>query len=148
MIASGLRMDTNLPDAVFNNAIQEGALFHAKALLGEKHFNEALSFEGALLNGGEVDDPKGETHFIAGLKTTLVYFAYVSLLRHNIVATSFGSVQKTDEYSTNVNPMEQIKYFETIARQFLREIAECKGWRLQTGGYFTTTAPVGKGATK
>lgn len=136
-MAMGFRIGRDIPQATVELAIETAELYYIQPSINPEQFEELrqLPATSALLVGGLFVDTDNNSHFIAGLKKGIAHIAYAELLRMNINATTFGSVQKNDEYSTNVDPREQIKYFLAVGTQYVREVCELSGykWHAQTG---------------
>lgn len=130
----GFRIARDIPQATVELAIETAELYYLQPSLKSSEFAALKELEptAVLIAGGLFVDDKGESHYIAGLKKGIAHIAYAELLRMNINATTFGSVQKSDEYSTNVNPVEQIKYFLSVGLQYVREVCELAGYKFST----------------
>ena len=137
IMAMGFRIGRDIPQSTVELAIETAELYYIQPSINPEQFEELrqLPATSALLVGGLFVDTDNKSHFIAGLKKGIAHIAYAELLRMNINATTFGSVQKNDEYSTNVDPREQIKYFLAVGTQYVREVCELSGykWHAQTG---------------
>ena len=137
IMAYGFRTGADIPRATVELAIEAAELYYLQPSISGNNFAElvALPATSVLLVGGLYVDAKGDSHWIAGLKKGLAYIAYAELLRMNINATTFGSVQKTDEYSQNVDPKEQIRYFLSVGLRYVREVCDLSGykWNAITG---------------
>lgn len=90
-----------------------------------------LPADSVLVVGGEYVYPDGKKAAVAGLKKGIAHIAFAELLRMNIAATTFGSVQKEDDYSTNVDPKEQIRYFLAVGTQYVRQVCDILGMKMQ-----------------
>lgn len=85
-----------------------------------------------LIIGGVVNG-----RFVVGARVAIASICYAHLLTNNICATTFGSVQKTDEHSQNVNPFALARKAYNEGREMLRTICDVKGWKLNKGvGFF------------
>lgn len=137
IISMGFRIGNDVKQATVELAIETAELYYVQPSIDPAEFVELtqLPATSVLLVGGLYVDSDEKSHFIAGLKKGLAFIAYAELLRMNINATTFGSVQKNDEYSVNVDPREQIKYFLAVGLQYVREVCELSGykWHAQTG---------------
>lgn len=133
----GFRIGNDIKQPTVELAIETAELYYLQPSVKPSEFVELtqLPATSVLLVGGMYVDSDGKNHFVAGLKKGIAHIAYAELLRMNINATTFGSVQKNDEYSTNVDPREQIKYFLAVGTQYVREVCELSGyqWHAQTG---------------
>ena len=133
----GFRIGNDIKQPTVELAIETAELYYLQPSVKPSEFIELteLPATSVLLVGGLYVDDNGSSHYIAGLKKGLAHIAYAELLRININATTFGSVQKNDEYSVNVDPKEQIKYFLAVGLQYVREVCELSGyqWHAQTG---------------
>lgn len=136
IIGYGFRIGSDVKQATVELAIEAAELYYLQPSLSDEDFNtlEAIDENDPRMKGG-VYTHDGKTVRLAGLKKGLAYIAYGELLRMNINATTFGSVQKEDEYSVNVDPKEQIRYFVTVGLRYVRQVCEVCGMRMhaQTG---------------
>ena len=69
---------------------------------------------------------KGDDTY-SGLLRGLEYIAVSHLLMNDAFASSFGTVQKKDDNSYNVDPWRLGKEYETIGRTIVREYADMVG---------------------
>ena len=133
----GFRIGRDIPQTTVELAIETAELYYIQPSINPEQYEELrqLPATSALIVGGLFVDTDNKSHYIAGLKKGIAHIAYAELLRMNINATTFGSVQKNDDYSTNVDPREQIKYFLAVGTQYVREVCELSGykWHAQTG---------------
>lgn len=136
-MAMGFRIGRDIPQTTVELAIETAELYYIQPSINPEQYEELrqLPATSALIVGGLFVDTDNKSHYIAGLKKGIAHIAYAELLRMNINATTFGSVQKNDDYSTNVDPREQIKYFLAVGTQYVREVCELSGykWHAQTG---------------
>lgn len=134
IMALGFRIGTDIKQATVELAIEAAELYYLAPSLTDDQYNAILALDGdnALIAGGTYTDDDGGTHVVAGLKKALAYIAYAELLRMNINATTFGSVQKNDEFSTNVDPKEQIHYFLAVGLQYMRKVCDLLGYKMQS----------------
>lgn len=145
IMAMGFRIARDIPQTSVELAIETAEMYYLQPSIKATEFAELVDMDATavLIAGGLFVDGQGVSHYIAGLKKGLAHIAFAELLRMNINATTFGSVQKTDEYSTNVDPKEQIKYFLSVGLRYIREVCELAGYTFeaQTGvnreSYFT-----------
>lgn len=137
IMAMGFRIGRDVPQATVELAIETAELYYLQPSLKAQDFVALRDLEptAVLIAGGLFVEDDGTQHFIAGLKKGLAHIAYAELLRMNINATTFGSVQKNDEFSVNVNPTEQIRYFLAVGLRYVREVCELSGYSFeaQTG---------------
>lgn len=133
IMTMGFRIGRDVQQATVELAIEAAELYYVQPSLRGADFAALCEMDAAavLIAGGMFVDDKGDKHFIAGLKKGIAYIAYAELLRMNIAATTFGSVQKSDEFSTNVDPREQIKYCLAVGTQYVREVCELAGYSYQ-----------------
>ncbi len=133
----GFRIGSDIKQETVTLAIETAEQYYLKPSLDADVYNaiRELSDTAVLLAGGLYVNEDGDSFFIVGLKKALAFIAYGELLRMNINATTFGSVQKNDEYSQNVDPSKQIQYFVTVGLQYMREACEAAGYKIhgQTG---------------
>lgn len=131
LLNSGLDISEELSDYKLTMAIQTAEQYIVKNRLGELYSEiEANPTEYyTTINGGTVTIDDKEYN-VTGLKYAIYHLAYSYLIRQNITSTIFGSVQKKDDYSSNVNGTE-IKdfaiYHNEIAMAYLNEIATAYG---------------------
>lgn len=145
IMTMGFRIGGDIKQSTVDLAIETAELYYLQPSLSDEDYNTlaGLSATDPLVKGG-VYTHDGKSVTVAGLKKALAHIAYAELLRMNISATTFGSVQKDDEYSTNVDPREQIRYFVTVGLRYVRQVCDVLGMRLhsQTGvareTYYTT----------
>lgn len=137
IMAMGFRIGTDIKEATVELAIEAAEMYYIAPSLEAGGYDvlATLDTDSALVKGGTYTDDDGVKHHIAGLLKGIGYIAYAELLRMNISATTFGSVQKSDEYSENVDPREQIRYFLAVGMQYVRQVCALAGlsWRAQTG---------------
>lgn len=69
---------------------------------------------------------KGDDTY-SGLLRGLEYIAVSHLLMNDAFASTFGTVQKKDDNSYNVDPWRLGKEYETIGRTIVREYADMVG---------------------
>lgn len=69
---------------------------------------------------------KGDDTF-SGLLRGLEYIAVSHLLQNDAFASTFGTIQKKDENSYNVDPWKLSKEYETIGRTIVRQYADMVG---------------------
>lgn len=137
MMSYGFRIGNDVRRETVELAIETAEQYYLKPSIEASAYEAIREMDdtAVLLSGGLYVDSAGGSHFIVGLKKAVAFVAYAELLRMNINATTFGSVQKNDDYSQNVNPSEHIKYFITVGLQYMREacdVAEYK-WNAKTG---------------
>lgn len=130
IMAMGFRIGRDIPEETVKLAIESAELYYIQPSMKPNDFSALCDMDGTavLIAGGMFVDEKGDVHHIAGLKKGIGLIAYAELLRMNIAATTFGSVQKNDEYSTNVDPKEHIKYYLNIGLQYVREVCVLAGY--------------------
>lgn len=148
----GFRIARDIPQATIELAIETAELYYLQPSIAPANFVDFWNMDATavLIAGGMFVEEDGTQHFIAGLKKGIAHIAYAVLLRMNINATTFGSVQKVDEFSQNVDPRENVKYFLTVGLRYVREVCELAGFKFdaQTGvnreTYFTRREKGGK----
>ena len=113
----GFRIGGDVPPSAINKAIEEAELFIVIPNLGDAAF--ATISTDTTLNGG--------TATMAGLKKAECYIAMALLMRDNAFVTSFGVVQKRDEYSTQVDIWATASYYYSVGMQYLRDVAKAAG---------------------
>ena len=118
----GFRIGNDIKQPTVELAIETAELYYLQPSVKPSEFVALtqLPATSVLLVGGLYVDDDNNSHFVAGLKKGLAFIAYV---------------QKNDEYSVNVDPREQIKYFLAVGTQYVREVCELSGcqWYAQTG---------------
>ena len=129
IMAMGFRIGTDIKQTTIELALEAALLYYVQPSMEAADFDALMDLQDTdvLVKGGKTTGTP--PHYVAGLKKGLGYIAYAELLRMNINATTFGSVQKSDEFSTNVDPSEQIRYFLTIGLQYVREVVKILGYR-------------------
>lgn len=132
-MAMGFRIGSDIKQATVELAIEAAELYYLAPSLTDTQFDALcdLDSDSVLLTGGTYTDDDGNDHRIAGLRKGLAYLAFAELLRMNINATTFGSVQKNDEFSTNVDPSAQIHYFIAVGLQYVRKVCDLMGYKFQ-----------------
>ena len=137
IMAMGFRIGRDIPQATVELAIETAEMYYVKPSVDTETYETLITLESdsPLLVGGEYTDSKGGKHYVAGMNKALAHIAYAELLRMNINATTFGSVQKTDDSSENVNPAANIKYHLAVGLQYAREVVVALGakWVATTG---------------
>ena len=130
IMAMGFRIGSDLKSTTVELAIDTAERYYLQPSISNDDYNAilALTANDPVIAGGAYTDAHGTTHQLAGLKKALGFIAYAELLRMNINATTFGSVQKDDEYSNNVDPTEQIRYFLTVGLQYINQVCKVKGF--------------------
>lgn len=136
IMAMGFRIGTDIRKETVELALEAAELYYVEPSLTPSDFDALtqIAATSPLVKGGTYTDAD-KTYHVAGLKKGLAYIAYAELLRMNINATSFGSVQKNDEFSQNVDPKEQINYFLAVGLRYVRQVCNILGykWDAQTG---------------
>ena len=130
----GFRASTEIQGAYIEQAISEAEMYLLKGMLGSAVLIELAStdHDAVVMKGGVMGDM-----VTPGMLKAIGHLAYSCLLRHDIIATAFGSRSKTDEHSVAKDPWDAAKYNETIGRQYVREIATAKGWSFTAFGVTT-----------
>lgn len=126
--------------ARIDSAVMEAEMAVVKPAIGDANYIALYDETGNWMNGGVVTDPAGNSRYVAGFANAISYIAYAHLLRHNLVATVFGTVQKQDEHSSHPDPWEEAKYYFTEGWQMLRDCCAAKGWPIiNNTNYYTRT---------
>lgn len=135
LVSMGLNIGSEIPQAKLQAAIEEGELSVIKPAIGDTAYIAALSLQqnDPLLIGGQATDPDGGAVYVAGLKKAVGYIAFACLIRHTMQSTSFGTVQKNDDHSTNTDPWEWARYNFGVGTRYLREVAAAAGWPCKLG---------------
>lgn len=137
-LAMGFKIGTEIKTAFVTAAIEEAELAYVKRAIGDASYIALSSDTSAVVAGGSYTDADGGVHYLAGLKKAIGNIAFACLLRADINATNFGSVEKTDEHSRSKDPWEVAKYHYNIGIQYLRELEGIKGIHVTTfSNYFT-----------
>lgn len=133
LLSMGFRIGRDVPQATVELAISMAELYMVKPSLLDSDFNALCDMDAssALIAGGTYTDEQGNSHRVAGLKMGIGCIAYAELLRMNITVTTFGSVQKNDEFSINVEPKEQIKHMLAVGTQYVREVCTLAGMKYE-----------------
>ena len=118
--AAGFRIDRGVTDDVLSRC-----LIYAECVM----LREAIGIT-ELVAAQELaaTDPliKGDDTF-SGLLLGLEYIAVSHLLMNDAFASTFGTVQKRDDNSNNVDPWRIGKEYETIGRTIIRQYADMVG---------------------
>ena len=132
IIAMGFRIGTDIRQETVELALDAAVLYYLEPSMEPKDFDALaeLPATSVLVKGGKYTETN-PPRYVAGLKKGIAYLAYAELLRMNINATSFGSVQKNDEFSQNVDPKEQINYFLAVGLQYVRQVLDILGYRFE-----------------
>lgn len=99
----GLRIDAGIPDAVLQLHITNAQVL-VEELLGMTTWAVVAQLQDVdvVLKGGTGSD--GRT--LLGLERSAAYIAYALLLHDNVFASTFGTTNKRDEYSTAADPTD------------------------------------------
>lgn len=137
----GLKIDGAIPDATLTTAITDAEQLIVKAAIGEANLAaiEALSDTDPVIVGGNVADADGVQHYFVGMRRAISYIAFSRILAYdNIAATSYGTVQKKDEFSEQRDPFMWSKMYEADGLAYVRALCLIKGWKYTTPfGQFT-----------
>lgn len=136
LLAFGLPISEEIEYNKLERAISTAENIVIKPRLGDLY---ALMVENELeyniaINGGVLVDEATEKHiYVAGLKSAEAHIAFGILLGDVINATAFGSVLKTDDYSTHADEdkLRRVAMMNTeIGMQYLKEI--CDFYKIKT----------------
>lgn len=98
-----------------------------------------------LLNGGKYKRPCGEVATFAGIRKTLAYYVYGRIIKNGgRTATRYGFVEKTDEYSRQVDYRERYAASNDatlVADSYMKETLNY----IEDTGYFDEYKGCGKG---
>lgn len=84
---------------------------------GEDAFTASSKFD-TLLNGGRWTSSCGELRLLTGVKTALAYYALARIVRDgNIQASTYGSVIKDDQYSSDPEKAERQRQYRELFGQ-------------------------------
>lgn len=111
-------------------AISEAEMTVVKTAIGDDNYIALHDEGGNWMNGGVVTGEDGRFHYIGGFAAAISYIAFAHLLRHNLVATAFGTVQKQDEHSSHPDILEEAKYYYHTGWTMLRDCCAAKGWKI------------------
>lgn len=113
----GFRIGNDIKQPTVELAIETAELYYVQPSIEPAEFVELtqLPATSVLLVGGLYVDSDEKSHFIAGLKKGLAFIAYAELLRMNINATTFGSVQKTTNTASMSTRRSRLNIFSLSA---------------------------------
>lgn len=126
----GLPISSEIEYNKLERAISTAENIVIKPRLGDLY---ALMVENELeydiaINGGVLVDEINDKHiYVAGIKEAEAHIAFAILLGDIINATAFGSVLKTDDYSTHADETKLRRVAMThteIGMQYLKEITD------------------------
>lgn len=125
----GFDISDEISEQKLNRAIKIAENYIIKPRLGYELYMDIIDdptqYE-TVLNGGVLADEDRAT-YVSGLKEAEANLAYGILLRLNVNATTFGSVQKKDDYSSNADEstlMEVGMMVTEIGLAYLKEITD------------------------
>lgn len=130
LLAFGLPISEEIEYNKLERAISTAENIVIKPRLGDLY---ALMVENELeydiaINGGVLVDEINDKHiYVAGIKEAEAHIAFAILLGDIINATAFGSVLKTDDYSTHADETKLRRVAMThteIGMQYLKEITD------------------------
>lgn len=135
LLESGLDISEEINQNKLSLAIATAEDFIIRPRMGEL-FNNIVADPTAyseLINGGNItinNDMTTRTVYVRGLKYAIFHIAYSYLLKSNLSVTSFGTVEKKDDYSNNVkiNDIDNLArlHFE-IGLSYVRDITDAYG---------------------
>lgn len=130
-MAYGFRVGTDIPEVTVELALETAERYYFQQGLKREDYNAIVSIASdttstyyPLVNGGIYTDTEGTVWDVAGLRKGLAFIGYAQLLKMNVNATTFGSVQKQDEYSRNIDTADHIRYFLTVGLAYVREVLD------------------------
>lgn len=130
LLAFGLPISEEIDYNKLERAISTAENIVIKPRLGDLYaeiVENPLDYDIAI-NGGVLVDEETEKHiYVAGLKSAEAHIAFGILLGDVINATAFGSVMKTDDYSTHADEdkLRRVAMMNTeIGMQYLKEITD------------------------
>ena len=128
----GFEISDEISIGKLERSIKTAEQYIIKPRLGYELYADILdsptAYETAL-NGGILTKDDKEYH-VAGLKEAEAHLAYGVLLGENINATTFGTVKKTDDYSSQagIEDIRRVSMFNTeIGLAYLKEITDFYG---------------------
>lgn len=129
----GLRIDEGVSDEHLSESIVQAEDYYLRQMIGNDAYMSLIgvSLSDPSMSGGIVDKADGTKLIIEGLARAIAHIAFSCLLRNNINATAFGSTQKKDEYSTQVDPWREAKRHYEMGRAWVREYCEWKGIKIR-----------------
>lgn len=90
-----------------------------------------------LFNGGTWRDKSGNTHVLTGVKTALAYYALARIVRDgNIQASTYGSVIKDDQYSSDPEKVERQRQYRELFGQADGYMAEALSYLKKNSNMF------------
>jgi hypothetical protein len=97
----------------------------ASLVIGAENAFTATSRYDLLLNGGIWITGRGEQRLLTGVKTALAYYTLARIVRDgNIQASTYGSVVKDDQYSTEAGTSERQRQYRELFSQADAYMAE------------------------
>ena len=117
----GLRIDAGIVDAVLNRCIVDTQVL-CEAMLGADA-TAILKGEQAtsvLLVGGDTTEGK----YLLGLQRSASYIAYALLLRDNVFASVYGTTNKRDDLSNQVDPVDAARQWYANGERGLSALIE------------------------
>lgn len=115
--SAGFRIDRGVQDEVLMRCLRYAEVYMLREIIGVTALTEAqaLAATNPLIAGSDTFE---------GLRRGIEYLAVAHLLMDDVFASTFGTVRKNDENSTNPDPWEVAKRYETIGRNIVRQYAE------------------------
>ena len=136
----GLPIGSELQAARLTAAIREAEFGIVKKMIGDDNYRTLAAMQDVAPEraGGDITIAgSSEVKTIAGVDVAIAYIAFACLLRHDVVATTFGSVKKRDEYSTAAETWEAARYYYSYGELWVKELCEAKGWEFsRVNNYF------------
>lgn len=130
LLNSGLPVSEELSDERLQNAITTAEQYIVKPRLGNEMFVDIITEPEeytVLLDGGIYELPDGKQTYITGLCAAVKELAYACLLRESIMATTFGSTRKKDDYSDAADEdtlYNVARYHTEIGMAYLKEVTD------------------------
>lgn len=118
--SAGFRIDRGVQDEVLQRCLRYAEVYLLREMIGVQALTEAqaLASTDPLIAGSDTFE---------GLRRGIEYLAVSHLLMDDVFASTFGTVRKNDENSTNPDPWEVAKRYETIGRTIVRQYADLVG---------------------
>ena len=132
-------IEDQVTDSKILGAIEEAELLWFKDMIGNANYVYLINLTTSpILDGGMTTDTDGNQVFVCGFKKALAYIVFAAMIRNNMVSTTFGTVQKKDDYSENRDPFTIGKYYYSIGVGFVYEMCKILGWTVnKTSNYYS-----------
>lgn len=135
----GLPIGGEIQNARLLSAIREAEMAIVKQMIGDDNYRmlSSLAATAPERQGGDITIPGStDVRTVAGSDAAISYIAMACLLRHDIHATTFGSVKKNDQHSMNVETWDGCRYYYTVGELWIKELCDAKGWNFSRENNF------------